>query len=105
MNERSPWTVQPLKPRRLIPPPRFGTRYRRNTLSSLTSRKGEGIDDADTIEVARAIVRGNLPSRHNLAEIGAQRLPTGHTGRHWGAGIKRVDGSMILQPDSWPEGR
>jgi hypothetical protein len=69
----------------------------------LTSRKGEGIDDADPIEVARAIVRGNVPSRHNLAEIGAERLPTGHTGRHWGAGIQRVAGLMILQPDSWPE--
>jgi hypothetical protein len=71
----------------------------------LTSRKGEGIDDADTIEVARAIVRGNLSSCHNLAEIGAERPPSGHTGRHWGAGIKRVDGLMILQPDSWPERR
>jgi hypothetical protein len=71
----------------------------------LTSRKGEGIDDAETIDVARAIVRGNLPRRHNLAEIGAARLPTGHTGRHWGAGINRVDGLMILQPDSWPERR
>ena len=75
------------------PPPRLGTRYRRNTLSSLTSRKGEGIDDAETLEVARAIGRGNRPSRHNLAEIGADWLPTGRVTRA-GTGAPGSSGSM-----------
>jgi hypothetical protein len=69
----------------------------------LTSRKGEGIDDADTIDVARAIVRGNLPSRHNLAEIGAERLPSGHTSWRWGTAIKRPDGAVTLDPDPWSD--
>jgi hypothetical protein len=41
------------------------------------SRKGEGIDDAETIEGARQIVRGQSPGRCNVDEIGAEPVPSG----------------------------
>jgi hypothetical protein len=44
------------------------------------SRRGEGIDDADTIEGARAIVRGQPPGRYDVDEIQAEPFPTGHSG-------------------------
>ena len=36
------------------------------------SHQGEGIDDADTIEGAREIVRGQPPCRYDVDEIRAE---------------------------------
>jgi hypothetical protein len=41
------------------------------------SHKGEGIDDAETIEGARQIVRGQSPGRYDVDEIGAEPFPSG----------------------------
>jgi hypothetical protein len=48
------------------------------------SHRGEGIDDADTIEGAREIVRGQPPGRYEVDEIWADPFLSGHTSRAWG---------------------
>jgi hypothetical protein len=30
-------------------------------------------------------------------------LPSGHTSRRWGVGIKRSDGSVVFEADPWDE--
>src|SRR5262245_21957162 len=41
------------------------------------SQRGEGIDDADTIDGAREIVRGQSPGRYEVDEIRAEPFPSG----------------------------
>ena len=48
------------------------------------SQRSDGIDDADTIEGAREIVRGQPPDRYDMDEIRADPFPSGHTSRSWG---------------------
>jgi hypothetical protein len=48
------------------------------------SQRGEGIDDADTIEGAREIVKGQLPGRSDVSEIRCEPFLSGHTSRLWG---------------------
>ncbi len=42
-------------------------------------RQGEGLDDADTIDGAREIVRREPPGRNDTREFRAQPFPSGHT--------------------------
>jgi len=39
--------------------------------------KGEGINDAETIEGARQVVRCQSPGRYEVDEIGAEPFPSG----------------------------
>jgi hypothetical protein len=66
------------------------------------SRQGEGIEDADTIEGARAIVRGQPPGRSDVDEIRAEPFPSGDTVRSWGRMIRHPDGRVEDEP--WPWG-
>ena len=45
-------------------------------------QRGESIDDAETIEGAREIVRGRLPGRHDVDETRADLSPSGHIRRN-----------------------
>jgi hypothetical protein len=45
------------------------------------SHNGDGLDDADTIEGAREIVRGQTRGRYDVEEIRAESFPMGHTSR------------------------
>jgi hypothetical protein len=65
------------------------------------SNKGDGIDDADTIEGAREIVRGQPPGRYDVDEIRADPFPSGHTSRAWGRMIRHPDRRVEHEP--WPE--
>jgi hypothetical protein len=67
------------------------------------SHKGEGIDDTDSIEGAREIVRGQQPGRYHVDEIRAEPLPSGHTRRQWGRLIRRPDGRVEDEPEPWPD--
>jgi hypothetical protein len=67
------------------------------------NRQGDGLDDADTIEGARQVVPGQPPGRYHIDQICAELLPSCHTSRRWGVGIKRPDGSVTLDPDPWPD--
>jgi hypothetical protein len=35
-----------------------------------------------------------------MDELG--HLSSGHASRRWGVGIKRPDGSLVVEPDPWP---
>jgi hypothetical protein len=65
------------------------------------SHRGDGIDDADTLEGARGIGRGQPPGRYDLDEIRAEPLPSGHTSRQWGRLIRHPDGRVEDEPWPW----
>jgi hypothetical protein len=66
------------------------------------SHRVDGIDDADTIDGARGIVRGQPPARYDVDEIRAEPLPSGHTSRQWGRLIRHPDGRVEDDPHPWP---
>ena len=66
------------------------------------SRNGqEPIIDVDQVEAIEPAIRSSEPGRYQVDEISAEPLPSGHTSRRWGVGIKRADGSVALEPDPW----
>jgi hypothetical protein len=65
------------------------------------SHLGEGIDDADTIEGTREIVRSGQPSRYDVDEIRAEPFPSGHTSRLWGRMIRKPAGRVEDEPWPW----
>ena len=68
------------------------------------SRNGqEPIVDVDQVEVIKPAIRSSEPGRHHVDEISADPLPSGYTSRRWCIGIKQADGSVLLEPDPWPE--
>jgi hypothetical protein len=48
-------------------------------------------------------VRAAKAGRYHVDEISADPLPSGHTSRRRGVGIKRDDGTIAIEPDPWPE--
>jgi len=65
------------------------------------SRAGqEPITDVDSVET---VVQAGGPGRYHVDEISADPLPSGHTSRRWGVGIKRDDGTVTIKSDRWPE--
>jgi hypothetical protein len=67
------------------------------------NHRGEGIDDADTIEGARGIVRGQSLSRYDVDEIRTERFPSGRKSRAWGRMVGHPDGRVEDDPRPWPE--
>jgi hypothetical protein len=65
------------------------------------SHRGEGIDDADTIEGAREIVQGQPPGRYGVDEIRGELFPSGHTSRTWGRMIPYPDERVEDEPWPW----
>lgn len=63
------------------------------------THRGDGTDDADTIEGTRGIVRGQPSGRHNVDEIRGVPFPSGHTSRSWGR-IRHPDGRV--EDQAWP---
>jgi hypothetical protein len=59
------------------------------------------IDDADTIEGARGIVRGQSPGRYDVDEIRAESFASGHTSRGWERLIRHQDGRVEDEPWLW----
>jgi hypothetical protein len=63
--------------------------------------------DANTvIDVAQAdqiepIIRSSAPGRYHFAQIEREPLPSGHTSRRWGVGLKMPDGSVVIERDPW----
>ena len=67
------------------------------------SRDGrEPIVDVDQVEAVEAAIRSSAAGRYHVDEISADPLPSGHTSRRWGVGIKRPDGVVTLDRDPWP---
>ena len=65
------------------------------------SQHGESIDDADTIEGVKEIVRGEPPGRYDVDEIQAEPFPSGHTSRSWVRLIRHKDGRVEDEPWPW----
>jgi hypothetical protein len=65
------------------------------------SHKGERLADADTIEGAREIVRGQQPGRRDVDEIRSGPFPSGHTSRSWGRLIRHADGRVEEEACPW----
>jgi hypothetical protein len=66
-------------------------------------QNGRGpIFDVDTLDQLEPAIRSSAPGRYHMDEISADPLPSGHTSRRWGVGIKRVDGTVVIEPDPWP---
>jgi hypothetical protein len=67
------------------------------------SHRGEGIDDADDIDGAREIVRGQSSGRYDVDEIRAEHFPSGQTSRAWGRMIRHPDGRLEEEPWPWDQ--
>jgi hypothetical protein len=63
----------------------------------------EVIVDVDQVEAIEPAIRSSEPGRYPVDEIAADPLPSSHTSRRWGVGIKRHDGTVIIEPDPWSE--
>jgi hypothetical protein len=67
------------------------------------SRGGrEPITDLDDVDQLEPAIRSSPLSRYHVDELSADPLPSGHTSRRWGVGIKHDDGVVVLEPDPWP---
>jgi hypothetical protein len=64
--------------------------------------RGDSGFDSDTLDRVREMLRNGKPGRFHVDEIRADPLPSDHTSRRWGVGIKRADRSVDLEPDPWP---
>jgi hypothetical protein len=67
-------------------------------------RISKGPDVGDTvasIDAIEAFVRDHGPGRYQVDEISRDTLPSGHTRRRWGVGIKHADGTVVVEPDPW----
>jgi hypothetical protein len=66
------------------------------------SRDGKKpITNVDTFGQRKPAIRASKPRRYHIDEISRDPLPSGHTSRRWGVGIKKADGSVVLEPDRW----
>jgi hypothetical protein len=66
------------------------------------SRAGQvPILDVEQVEAIEPAIRSGRPGRYHVDVISADPLPSGHTSRHWGVGIKRGDGTVVVEPDPW----
>jgi hypothetical protein len=63
---------------------------------------GEPIGTADSEEGIKHEIEGLGPGGYHVDEISSDPLPSGHTSRRWGVGIKRPNGSVSLDLDPWP---
>ena len=59
--------------------------------------------DANSIDAVQGIIASGTPGRHHVDQVGRDALSSGHTSRRWGVGIKRVDGTVVVEPDPWPK--
>jgi hypothetical protein len=63
---------------------------------------GEPIRTADSQEGIKRVIKDLGKGRYHVDEISSDALPSGHTSRRWGVGIKRPDGVVTLDSDPWP---
>jgi hypothetical protein len=59
--------------------------------------------DVDSLDGVERTISSGEPGRYHADEISHDPLPSGHTARRWGIGIKRHDGTVAIEPDPWPD--
>jgi hypothetical protein len=62
----------------------------------------EPIIDVDQVDAIEPAIRSSEPGRYHVDEISRDPLPSGRTSRRWGLGIRRDDGTVVIDPDPWP---
>jgi hypothetical protein len=65
------------------------------------SGKDDFLVDVANVEQIQPVIRDAQPGRYHVDEISAKPLPTGHTALCWGVGIKKADGSVVIEPEPW----
>jgi hypothetical protein len=55
--------------------------------------------DVDSLGGVEKIIGSGKPGRYHVDEISSGPLPSGHTSRQWGVGIKHWDGTVGFDPD------
>jgi len=69
------------------------------------SRNGhDPIINVDQVDAIERAIRSRKPGRYHVDEVGSDPLPSGHTSRRRGIGIKRGDWTVIIDRDAWPAG-
>ena len=59
--------------------------------------------DVDSLDEVEGSIGSGKPGRYHIDEISHDPLPSGHTSRRSGIGIKRADGTVGIEPDPWPD--
>jgi hypothetical protein len=59
------------------------------------------ITDVEALDQLGPAIQASKPGRYHIDEISRDLLPSGHTSRRWGIGIKSTYGSVMLEPDPW----
>jgi hypothetical protein len=59
--------------------------------------------DVDSLDGVERTISSGEPRRYHVDEISLDPLPSGHTSRRWGIGIKSHDGAVVIEPDPWPD--
>jgi hypothetical protein len=67
----------------------------------ISQKEQDLVIDVDTIEQIEPVIRAAEPGQFWNDEFPMKPFPSGHTVRRWGIGIKRDDGSVVLEPDPW----
>ncbi len=68
------------------------------------SRNGqEPIVDVYTVEAIEPSIHASEPGRYHIDQLSFVPLPSGRTSRRWGIAIKYADGTVVIEPDPWPE--
>jgi hypothetical protein len=57
--------------------------------------------DVDTVDQIEPAVRALGSGRYQIDQIEREPLPSGHTSRRWGVGLKMPDGSVVIERDPW----
>ena len=63
---------------------------------------GDPIGSTESAEGIREMLDGLPLGRYHVDEISADPLPSGHTPRRWGVGIKRGEWTVTIGRDPWP---
>jgi hypothetical protein len=69
----------------------------------ISSNGQEPIINVDQVEAIEPAIRSRELGRFHVDEIIADLLPSGHSSRRWGVGLKRADGPVAIEPDSCTE--
>jgi hypothetical protein len=64
------------------------------------SRNGqEPVIDVDQVDAIEPTIRSSAPGRYRMDEFSCDPLPSDHSSRRWGVGIKRHDGTVAVESD------
>jgi hypothetical protein len=66
------------------------------------SRDGsDHIIEVDALDQVEPVIPAEKLGRYHIDEMDAKPLPSGHTARRCGVGIKKADGSVVIEADPW----